>query len=157
MFDRIREFLNQLPGVGDGARSADGDDPRIAAAALLTHVMDADGARQDVERERIKAILAETYNIGGSALERLLNDGEKADSEAIDLYAFTSVLKRNLDEDARIDFVRLLWEVCYADGELHELEDNTLWRSAELLGVASRERIAARIAVKTRIGSQTIN
>lgn len=154
MFERFLGFLRELPGA---SHDDDSEDPRIAAAALLVHVMDADGARQDVERERIKAILAETYNIGGSALERLLNDGEKADSEAIDLYAFTSVLKRNLDEDARIDFVRLLWEVCYADGELHELEDNTLWRIAELLGVASRERIAARIAVKTRIGSQTIN
>lgn len=154
MFERFLGFLRELPGA---SHDDDSEDPRIAAAALLVHVMDADGARQDVERERIKAILAETYNIGGSALERLLNDGEKADSEAIDLYAFTSVLKRNLDEDARIDFVRLLWEVCYADGELHELEDNTLWRIAELLGVASRERIAARIAVKTRIGSRTIN
>ncbi|MCO5071038.1 MAG: TerB family tellurite resistance protein [Rhizobiaceae bacterium] len=154
MFERFLGFLRELPGA---SHEDDSEDPRIAAAALLVHVMDADGARQDVERERIKAILAETYNIGGSALERLLNDGEKADSEAIDLYAFTSVLKRNLDEDARIDFVRLLWEVCYADGELHELEDNTLWRIAELLGVASRERIAARIAVKTRIGSRTIN
>ena len=154
MFERFLGFLRELPSA---SHDDDSEDPRIAAAALLVHVMDADGARQDVERERIKAILAETYNIGGSALERLLNDGEKADSEAIDLYAFTSVLKRNLDEDARIDFVRLLWEVCYADGELHELEDNTLWRIAELLGVASRERIAARIAVKTRIGSRTIN
>ncbi|MCB1470734.1 MAG: TerB family tellurite resistance protein, partial [Rhizobiaceae bacterium] len=125
MFERFLGFLRELPGA---SHDDDSEDPRIAAAALLVHVMDADGARQDVERERIKAILAETYNIGGSALERLLNDGEKADSEAIDLYAFTSVLKRNLDEDARIDFVRLLWEVCYADGELHELEDNTLWR-----------------------------
>lgn len=119
--------------------------------------MDADGIRQDVERERIKAVLAEAYQIGGQALARLLADGERADSEAIDLYAFTSVLKRSLDEEARAEFIRLMWEVCYADGELHELEDNTLWRVAELLGVHSRDRIAARQAVKSRTGSKTIN
>jgi uncharacterized tellurite resistance protein B-like protein len=154
MFERFLTFLRELPG---NAHEDQSDDPRIAAAALLFHVMDADGVRQDVERERIKAVLAETYHIGGQVLERLLADGEKADGEAIDLYAFTSVLKRSLDEEARTEFIRLMWEICYADGELHELEDNTLWRVAELLGVDRRDRIAARQAVKGRAGSKTVN
>ncbi len=37
-----------------------------------------------------------------------------------------------------------MWDVVYADGELHELEDNTLWRVSELLGVDGRERVLAR-------------
>ncbi|MBN9071903.1 MAG: TerB family tellurite resistance protein [Rhizobiales bacterium] len=141
MFERLLGFLRDLPKPDrDGGR----DDPRIAAAALLFHVMDADGLRQDVERERIKTLMAEAYGLKGSRLEELLRAGERADGEAIDLYAFTSVLKRHLDEEARIDFVRLMWEVCYADGELHELEDNTLWRVAELMGVSTRDRVAMR-------------
>jgi uncharacterized tellurite resistance protein B-like protein len=154
MLERLISFLKELPG---DSHESETEDPRVAAAALLFHVMDADGSRQDVERERIRALLAETYNIGGNALEKLLSEGEKADSEAIDLYAFTSVLKRNLDEAARNDFVRLMFEVCYADGELHELEDNTLWRIAELLGVGGRERVVARQAARNHAGSKTIN
>jgi uncharacterized tellurite resistance protein B-like protein len=154
MLERLISFLKELPG---DSHESETEDPRVAAAALLFHVMDADGSRQDVERERIRALLAETYNIGGNALEKLLSEGEKADSEAIDLYAFTSVLKRNLDEAARNDFVRLMFEVCYADGELHELEDNTLWRIAELLGVGGRERVVARQAARNHAGSNTIN
>jgi uncharacterized tellurite resistance protein B-like protein len=154
MFERLRSFLRELPApAAVDAR----DDPRVAAAALLFHVMDADGARQDVERERIKSLLAESYGLKGAALEKLLSAGEAADSEAIDLYSFTSVLKRHLDEDGRINFIRIMWEVCYADGELHELEDNTLWRVAELLGVDSRERIAARQAVRRDSGSKALN
>jgi uncharacterized tellurite resistance protein B-like protein len=63
---------------------------------------------------------------------------------AIELNDFTSVLNRHLDEGGRIAFIRLMWEVVYADGLLHELEDNTLWRVAELLGVDRRDRIQAR-------------
>ena len=74
----------------------------------------------------------------------MLAAGEQADREAVDLYAFTSVLKRHLDEEARVEFIGLMWEVVYADGELHELEDNTVWRVAELIGVDRRDRIAAR-------------
>jgi uncharacterized tellurite resistance protein B-like protein len=116
----------------------------VAAAALMYHVMDADGVRHDAEWERMKEILAEAYGLTGDALDRLVAAGGKADEEAVDLYAFTSVLKRHLDEKARIEFVGLMWEVVFADGELHELEDHTLWRIAELIGVDRRDRILER-------------
>ncbi|MEI5678959.1 MULTISPECIES: tellurite resistance TerB family protein [unclassified Mesorhizobium] len=147
MFERVLSFLKDLPGGMPGAAAAREDDPRVAAAALLYHAMDADGVRQDVEWERLKQLLSEAYGVTGSELAALVAAGEKADNEAVDLYAFTSVLKRHLDEPARIDFIRLMWEIVYADGELHELEDNTLWRVAELIGVDRRDRIAMRQAV----------
>ena len=145
MFDRIIEFLKELPsGRTGGGKPAGPDDPRVAAAALMYHVMDADGVRHDAEWERMKEVLGESYGLTGDALDRLVAAGGKADQEAVDLYAFTSVLKRHLDENARVEFVQLMWEIVFADGELHELEDHTLWRIAELIGVDRRDRILAR-------------
>ena len=40
----------------------------------------------------------------------------------------------------------------YADGELHELEDNVVWRIAELIHVERNDRIALRQRVETRRG-----
>lgn len=142
MFERVLSFLKDLPG--GTARGEAEDDPRIAASALLYHVMDADGVRQEVEWIRFKAVLSQSYGVKGAELDALAKAGEKADGEAIDLYAFTSVLKRHLDADARKVFIGLMWDVVYADGELHELEDNVVWRVAELLGVERQDRIAAR-------------
>ncbi|TIS58553.1 MAG: hypothetical protein E5W82_13225 [Mesorhizobium sp.] len=142
MFERVLSFLKELP-TGGGARPS-ADDPRVAAAALLFHVMSADGVRQDVEWERFKAVLAQSYSISGDELDALVAAGERADNEAIDLYAFTSILKRHLDVEARKAFIGLMWEIVYADGELHELEDNTVWRVAELIGVERRDRVEAR-------------
>ena len=68
----------------------------------------------------------------------------KAEQEAIDLYAFTSVLKRHLDADARKSFIGLMWGIVFADGEMHELEDNLVWRVAELIGVDNRDRVVLR-------------
>ncbi len=143
MFDRVLSFLRELPG-GLASGEAGEEDPRVAASALLYHVMDADGVHQDIEWARFKAVLSRTYGLSGSELDALAKAGEKADNEAIDLYAFTSVLKRHLDADACKAFVGLMWEIVYADGELHELEDNVVWRIAELLGVERGDRIAAR-------------
>ena len=100
------------------------DDPKVAAAALMFHVMDADGERRDVERKRLKELLADAYGLSGTELDRLVQAGEEADQEAIDLYAFTSVLKRSLSHEGCSEFVKIMWEIVYADGEVHELEDN---------------------------------
>lgn len=150
MFDRLLEFLGDLPGHKSSRRTLAADDPKVAAAALMFHVMDADGDRRETERERLKALLAEAYRLSGRELDLLVQAGEEADREAIDLYAFTSVLKRNLTREGCVEFVKIMWEIVYADGELHELEDNIVWRVAELIGVDSRERIALRQLVHDR-------
>ena len=147
MLDRLISFLNKLPDSGH-RRSADADDPRVAAAALMFHVVNADGVLQDSEKAKLRSVLSEAYSVTGVELDRLVEAGEEADREAIDLYAFTRVLKRHLEAEQRIDFIGLLWSMAYADGRADELEDNTVWRVAELIGVDSRDRIAARQRIK---------
>ncbi|MET0596569.1 MAG: TerB family tellurite resistance protein [Mesorhizobium sp.] len=151
MLDRLLTFLKDLPAGGParrGARAA--DDPRVAAAALMIHVMDADGVRRSAESERLRETLTSVYGVAGDELDALLQAGEQADQEAIDLYAFTSVVKRHLDEAARIAFIEMLWDVVYADGERHELEDNIVWRVAELIGVSGRARVETRQRARSR-------
>jgi uncharacterized tellurite resistance protein B-like protein len=144
MIDRLLTFLKDLPAGHSSDRADHRDDPRVAAVALMVHVMDADGVRRDSEVGRLREVLAEHYGVRGDTLETLLRRGEKADQEAVDLYSFTSVLKRHLDAEARAEFIAIMWEIVYADGELHELEDNVVWRVAELIGVERHQRIAAR-------------
>lgn len=149
MLDRLFSFFNGLSSE-EGAQEFSPTDPRLAAAALLFHVMDADGERQEDERVRISDVIAKAYNLKGEALERLLVAGDKADQQSVDLYGFTSVLKRSLNEEDRIHFIELMWEVVFADGQAHELEDNVVWRIAELIGVSSRDRVTMKQAVAAR-------
>ncbi len=144
MFDRLISFLQQLPGDTADKAEADRDDPRIAAAALLIHLMDADGVRLDAERAKLSEALNRAYGLTGRDRDAFIARAETVERESVDLYAFTSVLKRNLDEQARIEFIGIMWEMVFADGELSELEDNVVWRVAELIGVERRDRIAMR-------------
>ena len=147
MFDKLAAFLKRLPGPRE--KDPGEDDPQVAAAALMFHVIDADGIRSEVEKRRLEEVLGRHFGLSGAPLKQLIRAGEKADREAIDLYAFTSILKRNLDREDRIDLIRIMWEVVYADGERHELEDNLVWRIAELIGVERAERLAMRRSVET--------
>ena len=70
--------------------------------------------------------------------------------KSVDLYHFTHLLNRALDEQGRARIIEMMWEIVYADGRRDELEDNLLWRAADLLGVSPRERIELR----RRIGGE---
>ncbi len=145
MFEAFLAFIRDLSGDAGGSKSGPGaDNPAVAAAALLFHVMDADGVRADAERRVLESEIAASYRVGGEALRDILSAGERAEAEAVDLYAFTSVLKRSLDQDARVAFIGMMWDIVYADGVRDEVEDNIVWRVAELLGVERAERIRTR-------------
>ncbi len=138
MFERFTSFLEQLGAKTPTSESTNPE--QVAAAALLFTVMDADGVRHEKEIARLSLLLSERFGIEGEALENLIKRGEKAERESVDLFQFTSQLVK-LDESERLSLIELLWNVVYADNEVHELEDNLVWRIAELIGVSSRDRM----------------
>lgn len=154
MFDTLKDFLRTLSGEGEAHARA--DDPAVAAAALLFHVAEADGRTSAAERDTLRALLAREYALDGSPLREVVAAGEAADAASVDLFQFTHVLQRHLSSDQRVRFVELLWEMVYVDGEVHELEDNLVWRIAELLGVSSRDRMLAKREAADRQGTGTL-
>lgn len=151
MLDTIRTFLTELTG-GKERRDFGEDDCRLAAAALLFHVVALDGVVSAEERDALSALLMRRFDLDKDGAQALVAAAETADKEAIDLYGFTSVLKRRFDEAERERIVEMMWTLVYADGSLHEFEDNVIWRVAELLGVSSQARIRLKRAVRDSSG-----
>lgn len=152
MFEAFRDLLQTIGRSGPSSEAAGADDPRVATAALLYHVIGSDGIVTDEERLKLRAVLAQEFGLDASETERIAEAGREADAEAIDLYQFTSTLKARLDAKERVRFVELLWEVTYADGEVHELEDNLIWRVSDLLGVSTRDRMLMKREAANRSG-----
>lgn len=148
MFRTLSDFITDIAGGHREAAAFDETDYRLAAAALLVHVMSIDGAVTPEERGVLKTILAGRFALDESETEQLVELAIAKDAEAVDLYAFTSVLNRALDDEGRLRVVEMMFEVAYADGGLSEFEDNLVWRAAELLNVGSRDRIRIRREVR---------
>jgi uncharacterized tellurite resistance protein B-like protein len=144
MLDALRNFIRRLdrPEI----HFEDGD-ARLALAALLVNCTGIDGEVSEAESDALRAVLAERFHLPDEDLRRLIADARAAEREAVDLYRFTSVLKRQMSEEERIRVVESLWEIVYADGRSHEFEENLVWRVSELLGVSPRDRIAKKRAV----------
>ncbi|HEY4201227.1 MAG TPA: TerB family tellurite resistance protein [Devosiaceae bacterium] len=118
-------------------------DPRLSVAALLVHLAAVDGAVKPEERQAVKGALQDFYGLEEDEVDRLIAEAMRRDADAVDFYQFTSSLS-SLDSEDRVEIVRMMWQVVFADKKNHELEDNMVWRIAELIGVSSRDRTVLR-------------
>jgi uncharacterized tellurite resistance protein B-like protein len=84
------------------------------------------------------------FSLDQTAANELIVAATEAEREAVDLYRFTRLINRTLDEAGRQRIVEMLWEMALADGNVTEFEDNLIWRAADLLGISGRTRIELR-------------
>ncbi len=149
MLDVLKNFISELSDSPEPKQFIH-DKLQLAEAALLYHVMAVDGIIKDSEKTLMAELLAKHFKLGDTETEDLITEAKTAEHEAIDLYNFTTILKHALSEEERIKIIEHLWEMVFVDGILHELEDNVIWRIAELLGVTSRNRVLLKQRVWKR-------
>jgi uncharacterized tellurite resistance protein B-like protein len=151
MFASFKSFIAEFVDGEKHPSQFGEDDYRLAAAAMLVHAAAIDGEMSQSERDKLHAVIKQHFALDDATTDELITKATAAEHEAVDLYHFTHLLNRALDETGRAKIVEMMWQIVYADGQRDELEDNLIWRAADLLGVSARERIELR----RRIGGET--
>jgi uncharacterized tellurite resistance protein B-like protein len=141
MLDAIRRFVADLASEDSQATLDDEEELRLAAAAILYHVIAVDGIVSDAERATLRSVLREQYDLDERDADELLDRARTADLEAVDFYGFTSTLKQKLDDAGRRKVIEMMWRMVFADG-----------RADELLGVPARERVLLKKAARGGAG-----
>lgn len=150
MLAEIKKLLAELQSGGKRSEHFDQDDCRVAAAALMVHVATLEHELTGEARDRLRGLLKARFSLTDAATAELVRAAIAADHEAVDFYHFTHLLMTSLDEPGRLGVVEMLWEMAFSDGAISEFEDNMMWRVAELLAVAPRDRLALRRKVVNR-------
>jgi uncharacterized tellurite resistance protein B-like protein len=142
MLDGLRQFIADIVSPSEHeARAFDDTGYRLAATALLVHVVSLDGEPTEVEKRKLHSLIESSFKLDPGTADRLIASATKVEGEAVDLYHFTSVIMRSVNEEGRLRIIGMMWELVYADGQVSEFEDNVVWRAADLLGISSRDRI----------------
>ena len=156
MLDGLRQFIADVVSPGaHGNRSFDDTGYRLAATALLVHVISLDGDPSDAEKRKLHSLIESSFGLDQGTADKLIASATLVEGEAVDLYHFTSVIMRSVNEAGRLRIVEMMWELVYADGQANEFEDNVVWRAADLLGVSSRDRIDLKHRVAARQSAAT--
>lgn len=144
----IKKFFEQKLLPHD---SADGEsrarDLQYATAALLLEVAKADFEQDDLERALIIAMLRDTFDLSGEALEELIQMADSATTQATDVYQFTQLVNEHYHYADKTRLIENLWKVAFADGRLDRYEEQFIRKVAGLLHVAHSDFIKAKIDV----------
>lgn len=150
MLDGLRQFITDIVSPNAEQRVFDETDYRLAATALLIHIVSLDGEPTAIERRKLHSLIETSFKLDPGTAAQLIASATRAESDAVDLYHFTSVIMRAVDEEGRRRMVEMMWEMVFADGKVTEFEDNVLWRAADLLGISGRDRIDLKHRVQER-------
>jgi len=143
MFGSLKKFIARL--VQDASLQKFEDKGcQLATAVLLIRVATVDSEMSEARQEKIRDLLKSYFRLDDLAVAQLIRNATDAARSAVDLYHFTRELNGVLDNESRQRAVKMMWQVVYVDGRANEFESNIIWRTADLLGVSSRQRIELR-------------
>jgi uncharacterized tellurite resistance protein B-like protein len=144
----ISGLLSKLAGEADAPLTQ--DESRVAVAALLVLAAQADHTYEDIERAQIERVLAARYGLDPAAAAALRAEGEEAERVSLDIYRFTSRVKKHIPYEERAAVIEAMWRIVLADGVREQHEEALMRRVADLLGLEPRESIEARRRVEGR-------
>jgi uncharacterized tellurite resistance protein B-like protein len=141
-------ILDQLAGLfGPAPAPRQPPSEQLAVALLLLELARADFEFPEVERLKIRDLLAQRYGLDAAQAEALLGQAQAIEQEAVSLYDYVQALNARLDAAAKREVMRMLWQVAYADGRLDKYEEHLLRKLGGLLYVSDEDYIRAKLSV----------
>ena len=152
MFERLRQLLGAGGEDGPAPRGHSFEERQLAAAALLVEAASLDSEFGAAERATIGELLQSRFGLAAAEADDLLAEAERAAAASVQWQGFTQAIKEGFTPSERVDVIEMLWEVVYADGQLHDYEASLLRRITGLLYVSDRDSGEARKRVLARLG-----
>lgn len=141
---RLKEELAAPPDESDRSTHAP---IRLATAAVLLEIANADGSFSPAEDGNVTGYLQRVFELDDPATRELIDEATEIRNNTIDHFALTNYIRKNASLEERIDIVRTMWRVVYSDGRLTDYEGYLVRKLADLLGLEHRVMIDAKVSV----------
>ncbi len=151
VLERLKALLGDRPDARDAAGGS-ADRLQLATAALLVEAAEMDADFGAEERAKITELVERRFGLSAAESQALLQAARDKVEQSVEVFGFTREIKNAFSPEERIEMMEMLWEVAYADGELHDLEASLMRRLAGLLHVSDRDSGLARKRVLARHG-----
>ena len=122
----------------------DSHETQLSAACLLISVAEADEILEKQELDTIQDILKDFFSIADNDAYNLIQEAQDTMKNATGLYVFGQHLNTVFNHTDRLDFISCVFEVAYADGDLHYLEHHTVKKIANFLNVNRKDILVSK-------------
>lgn len=148
MIGKLKTLFEQIGAKGKDASITSPISKNLITAALMIEVMQADFSLDEREQQAFISVLKQSFDLEKNEVIELEELAHAKVEEATSLYEFTRQINDNFSAGEKLELIRNMWRVAFADGEIDRYEDGVIRRVAELIYVAHSDFIRMKLEVK---------
>lgn len=117
-----------------------------ACAILLIEITKADFVETADEKNKVRSVLKSEFALTEAKLDELVELSQGEGEGLTSVYPFTSLINKHYEYPEKLNLMRLMWKVAFADGDLSKYEDHLIRKVAELLYISHSDFIHAKLS-----------
>ena len=149
MIDKIKNLISNLSKKEEHNEELDSSLLDNACAALLVEIAFADKDFDDTEKDSLRETLVKTYSLNEEEIEEIIQDADRSVEESTSLYGYTRIVNDEFNYEDKLDLIRNLWKVAYADGNLDKYEEHLLRKISDLIHVSHSDYINIKLEMRS--------
>ena len=152
MLSKIADFFNTNINT-TSTESAEEKSERISLAtcALLLEMAHADSEFSDEEKSLIISVLKNKFSLSNNDANALIDLANLEREESLDLWQFTHMINKNFSRQDKLDVLKILWSVVYADGKVDMHEEYLMRKLSNLLDMDHSDMIETKIQARDNL------
>jgi Uncharacterized protein conserved in bacteria len=107
----------------------------LIALCLAYEVANADNDIDIREKDLILEKIKESVDVSVLTEKEIFDVIQEESQKRVSFYDIIHDINKNLDKKEKVDVLKMLWEIAYADKVLDVDEERIIRRSAEMLGI----------------------
>ena len=108
---------------------------KLIALCLAYEAANADGDIDVREKNLILEKIKESIDVSVLTEKEIFDVIQEESQKRVSFYDIIHDINKNLDKKEKVDVLKMLWEIAYADKVLDVDEERIIRRSAEMLGI----------------------
>lgn len=144
MIKTIKTLFEDLLSI-DKEQTQNKHTVELASAVLMIEISLADDHIHDEERRVIKELLEKCFDLQQKEIDELISLAEEEVNHAVSLHEFTRLLNESFSMSDKINVIKNLWHVAYADSVIDKYEEYYIRKVADLLYISHSDYIQAKL------------
>src|ERR1700753_3438879 len=102
MLDGLRQFIADVVSPHTSEHAFDDNSYQLPAAPVVVHVISLAGEPSEGEKQKLHSLIESRFGLDRGTADHLIASATLVEGEAVNLYHFTSVIMREVDEAGRV-------------------------------------------------------
>ena len=121
---------------------------RLAAAVLLVETARADFTEDITEMNKLTDLLKSSLQLRDDEVHDLVTAAKERVEESTSLFDFTRIINDHYNTEQKLELIRAMWAVAYADGNLSKYEEHLIRQVADLTYVTHSDYIHCKVTAQ---------